>query len=428
VSSDGATALRGRGEAVLEAMRARPGGEQLYELASARGDAALVGGATRDLLLGRTPRELDVVVAGDAAGFARELAARIADPGASVTLHGRFGTALVRWPGGRVDVAERRAESYPVAGALPEVRTGGAEQDLERRDFTVNAIAVSLDPRERGRLTAAPDALDDLVQRRLRVTHERSFIDDPTRLLRLARYRVRLGFEPVSQTAELAAQALAAGALETVSRARVGAELRLALTEIDAPATLAALEQIGVLAAIDTRLRFDGPLARRALALLPPDGRSEMLLLATLLLSLAAGGDGERAAFELLAGMEFTAPDRERALASALRAPALGLALGASARPSQVREAVGSAPLEAVALAGALGEDGGEGAATRARAWLSDWRHVRLQITGDDLLAAGVPAGPEIGRRLAAALARKLDGELDGDREGELRAALEADA
>ncbi len=211
---------------MLRALAAQPGGPALLSLARDRDDLELVGGAVRDLLLGRSPRELDVVVAGDAAALARELASLL---GARTTAHERFGTAAVEWEQGRIDVAERRVESYPAPGALPQVRPGSAEEDLARRDFTVNAIAVELGGAREGQLHGAAHALEDLHAGLLRVLHERSFNDDPTRLLRLARYRARLGFDVEAHTAELAAQALAAGALATVSRARIGAELRLAL-------------------------------------------------------------------------------------------------------------------------------------------------------------------------------------------------------
>ncbi len=108
--------------------------------------------------------------------------------GADANEHERFGTALVEWDGGRIDVATRRAESYPAPGALPEVRAGTEQEDLERRDFTVNAIAVRLGGERRGEVRAVPDALGDLEHGRLRVLHEQSFTDDPTRLLRMARY------------------------------------------------------------------------------------------------------------------------------------------------------------------------------------------------------------------------------------------------
>jgi len=413
-----------RGGEVLRALAAQPGGPQLQMIGLGRDDVSLVGGAVRDLLLGRAPRELDVVVAGDAEWLARELASMLA---AEVTLHGRFGTAVVEWEAGRVDVAERRAESYPAPGALPEVRPGSIEEDLRRRDFTINAIAVPLGGERRGALDSAEHALEDLAAGRLRVLHDRSFIDDPTRLLRLARYRARLGFEVETRTAELAAQALATGALAMVSRARIGAELRLALGEADATEALDALSELGVLPAIDPSLSFDASLARRALALLPQDGRGDLLLMAALLLDGVQhrGEATEPAMFELLDGLEFTAGERERVMRSALAATSLVGELALAAKPSQLHETLFALPLEAVALAGALSEaESAAGAA--ATGWLERLRHVRLSITGDDLLAAGVSAGPELGRRLDATLARKLDGELADGREAELSAALEA--
>jgi tRNA nucleotidyltransferase (CCA-adding enzyme) len=417
------------GEELLSAVVARPGGRELLELAGSRSDApALVGGATRDLLLGRSPRELDVVVGAEAATFAGELALEIAGASAAITVHDRFGTAVVEWDGGRIDIAERRAETYPHPGALPDVRPGSLEDDLRRRDFTVNSIAVVLGGSERGHVHAATGALADLTAGRLRVLHERSFIDDPTRLLRLARYGARLGFQAEPRTAELAASALAEGALSTVSQARVGAELRLAVTEPDPLAALAALGELGVLAAIDPRLRFDDELAQRGLAMLPEDGRPEVLLLAVLLLplSLDTGRDGAADIGALLDGFEFTTGERDAVLRTAERAPALVEHLQEADRPSRLAEAASASTIEGVALAGALASERPPyGAADAAHEWLRRWRHVRLAINGDDLIAAGIPSGPEIGRRLAHALSRRLDGELADGREAELRAALE---
>ncbi len=420
-----------RGGEVLEALRALPAGAELLALAEERDDLALVGGAVRDLLLSRSPRELDVVLTRDAAGFARELAARIdtgAGAPASVAVHDRFGTAMLEWQDARVDIAERRAESYPAPGALPQVRSGSNEEDLERRDFTVNAIAVALGGSRRGELTSVAHAIEDLDAGRLRVLHERSFIDDPTRLLRLARYRARLGFELEAGTRELATRALQEGVLMSVSRARVGAELRLALGEADAPAALESMDELGVLAALSPGLRFEGDLAQRALALLPPDGRRDLLLMASLLLHLTVipTQDPEPVIFGILDEMEFTAADRERAMRTALAAPGLVGPMAHAGRPSQLRAALFVHTPEAIALAGALGGASTPRAAAAAREWFERVRLVRLQITGDDLVAAGVAPGPEIGRRLAAALARKLDGELEAGRDAELRAALDA--
>jgi tRNA nucleotidyltransferase (CCA-adding enzyme) len=414
-------------EIVLERLHGLPGGEALLEVAAKRDDVELVGGAVRDLLLGRTPRELDVVVGGDqlsfvqaAPQFARDLAARLG-ASADANEHERFGTALVEWDGGRIDIATRRVESYPAPGALPDVRAGTEEQDLERRDFTVNAIAVRLGQERRGEVRAVADALSDLEQGRLRVLHEQSFVDDPTRLLRMARYRARLGFEVEESTAGLARAAIATRSLDTVSGARVGAELRLALGEADAVATLAAMNELGVLRALHPRLRYEQPVLAATRALLPADGRPEVALLAALMLPLAlrAQGDTHAEIVALLDRWDFPAGDRDRVAAAACAVPRLIEQLPIVELPSQLRAAALGVPLEGVALAGALA--GGEEAAQR---WLEDTRHIALEITGDDLLAAGLPQGPEIGRRLGAVLDLRLDGRLADGREAELQAAL----
>jgi tRNA nucleotidyltransferase (CCA-adding enzyme) len=415
-------------EIVLERLHGLPGGEALLEVAGQRDDVELVGGAVRDLLLGGTPRELDVVVGGDrqtfaqaAPSFARELAACLSAC-ADANRHERFGTALVQWDGGRIDVATRRAESYSAPGALPDVRAGTEQEDLERRDFTVNAIAVRLGGERRGEVRAVADALGDLEAGRLRVLHEGSFIDDPTRLLRLARYTARLRFEVEARTAELARAALAGRVLDTVSGTRTGAELRLALDEANPVAALAAIDDLGVLHALHPRLRFERPAIEVTLALLPADGRPEIALLASLMLPLAlrAQGDPRAEVLALLDRWDFPAGDRDRVTAAAVAVPRLLGELPAAARPSAIRAAARGVPLEGVALAGALGCE------EPARRWLRVVRHVQLEITGDDLLKAGVAEGPEIGRRLEAVLELRLDGELAGGREAELAAALEA--
>jgi len=432
--TDSRPSSRPPAEELLRALAAHPGGEELLTLGGQRGDLALVGGSVRDMLLGTRPRELDVVVAEDPSGLAHELARLLAEsspagPSAPTeTLHERFGTALVAWEGGRVDIATRRSESYPAPGALPDVRPGTAEEDLRRRDFTVNAIAAPLGGPGRGELEHVGGALEDLSRGLLRVLHERSFIDDPTRLLRLARYRVRLGFEIEPVTAALAAAAVSEGALGTVSPSRLGAELRLALAEPDAPATLALLDELGVLRALHPGIAFDEPLARGALALLPADGRVDSLLLAVLVAALAGlpGDRGRAAMFELLDRLEFPSSVRERAIRAATASPSLAAGLQRSQLPSELYDLLADEPAEAIAMAGALAVASDPEGAGRAGDWLGRLRHVRLQITGEDLLAAGIPAGPQVGERLAAALRRRLDGALEEGSAAELDAALEA--
>lgn len=386
---------------LLERLRELPCGQRLLDAAAGQDGIHLVGGAVRDLLLGRDPRELDVVVEGDVDALATRL-------GAAAAAHERFGTATVTRGDCRWDLAAARAERYARPGALPDVRPAGIDEDLRRRDVTINAIALQL---AGGALRAVEHALADLDAGRLRVLHDASFIDDPTRLWRIARYAARLGFELEQHTAALAAQAVAAGALATVSGPRIGSELRLALQEPDPPAALDAAVTLG----LAPWLAPDRERTRAALELLPDgEGRPDLLALGA---SLAVGGDEADA---LLATLEFSAA--ERAVLNACgRAQALAAAAGdAAARHSDLARVLRGVPVEAVALAGAYG------AGDAARRWLEQLRHVALSMDGGDLLAAGVPEGPEIGRLLAAALDRLLDGELGPDREAQVQAALAA--
>jgi tRNA nucleotidyltransferase (CCA-adding enzyme) len=404
------------GAAVIEALAGQPAGTELLALAGERDDLALVGGAVRDLLSGRRPRELDVTVEDGAADLAALLAARL--PDGRETVHSRFGTAAVSSAAGAIDIAQRRAESYPHPGALPEVRPGSVAEDLERRDFTVNAMAVPLGGPRRGQLDAVEHALDDLRARRLRVMHERSFLDDPTRLLRLARYAARLGYSVEDRTAALARAALRAGALDTVSGARVGAEIQLAAAEDDPLAAFAALAELGVLGALGLPPRYDRRLAARALELLPLEG----LRLIPLAVAFRTPAEGARATTaRRLDDFGFHADTRERLLSAAFDADELAAALPRAARPSQLYGLLAAVPVETVAVAGAITRAARE----NARRWIEQLRGVRLEIDGADLLRAGVPQGPEIGARLRRALDAKLDGELDGrGAEAELRVAL----
>lgn len=420
-----------QGAAVIAALALRPGGAELLELGHDRPDLALVGGAVRDLLRGRAPRELDVVVAGESAQLAAELASRLPGNDArtpEVTVHERFGTARVAWIHGRIDIAERRAESYPRPGALPVVRPGTTDEDLARRDFTINAIAVALGGSRVGELEAVEHALDDLAAGRLRILHDESFLDDPVRLLRLARYRARLRFEIEPETAQLARSALAAGALSAVSGARVGAELWLATEEFPPGASFASLDELGVLDSLGLPSPFDEQLLGDAYSLKPPDAVADIVEMAVLFHPAVAPTEAERQrATELMRDFEFFAETRERVLAAAFDAPALVAGIERAERPSQLRSLLAGLPVEAVVLAAALAGRSSREVQAKAERWLTELREIRLEIGGADLLTAGLREGPEIGLRLERALDLKLDGELDGaGREAELNAALAA--
>jgi tRNA nucleotidyltransferase (CCA-adding enzyme) len=393
---------------LLARLRALPAGAPLTGRLEGEPGVFVIGGGVRDILLGDRPFDLDLVVEGDPSPVLARL-------GGEVVLHDRFGTSTVTLDGFSYDIARARREIYPRPGALPEVTPAGLEEDLARRDFTVNAIAIALGGARPGELRAFPGALDDLELRRLRVLHDNSFIDDPTRLLRLARYRSRLGFEIEEHTLALVREALDREALATVSGPRIGNELRLLAREQDPVATLRTLRELGLDHAIDPRFGLrDERLARRAIALLPADGHRDRLALALASQELPAG-DLRR----LLDRLGFGADERDVIVAAATESQTVARELGTATRPSEVAAAAFGAPPELVALAGALGP------AEAAGEWLERLRHTKLEIDGRDLLQAGIPEGPALGRGLRAALAAKLDGRAPSRRE-ELAAALEA--
>src|SRR3954468_5551441 len=220
----------------------------------------VVGGAVRDALLGRTPHELDVLVEGDATAVARRPPERL---GGVATIHERFGTATVRGAGHAFDVVSARSERYPHPGALPDVTLGATvREDLARRDFTVNAIAVRVAD---GALVEHDGARADLEAGVLRVLHDGSFRDDPTRLLRGARYAARLGFAIEPHTDALWEDAVRGGAPAAVTGSRGGGERRLRPREPQ-PAALQALTRHGLHhAAVHGAMEVDPALVERAL-------------------------------------------------------------------------------------------------------------------------------------------------------------------
>src|SRR6476620_3675124 len=197
----------------------------------------LVGGAVRDLLLGHPRADVDLVVEGDAAALAARL-------GGAAAEHERFGTVKVEVGGHELDIASARIETYPAPGALPVVAPAETvEVDLGRRDFTINALAIPLAGETR--LIDPFGGREDLGAGLLRVLHERSFEDDPTRAIRAARYASRLDLDLEERTREW----LVATDLGTVSAERAEAELRRLAAEPQAVRALALLVEWGIVQA-----------------------------------------------------------------------------------------------------------------------------------------------------------------------------------
>jgi tRNA nucleotidyltransferase (CCA-adding enzyme) len=387
---------------------------ELADVAAAAPDPVyLVGGAVRDLLLGRGRADIDLVVEGDPVALAAALGAE------TVESHPRFGTLKVALggeeagepdldsgtpraapdtspPGEVVDIAAARRERYARPGALPTVELGAPiRTDLARRDFTVNAMAVPLaEPRE---VIDPYDGQADLEAGLLRVIHAASFVDDPTRAIRAARYAARFGFAIEPGTREL----LGATDLATITAERRAAELRKLAEEETAVRALELLAGWGLIEPREGGESF--ALARDVNRLMATPPWSKEADRAEAILVAALGPDLGK---PRPPGADAPSDSMARAIALAAEAPS---------RPSEAVAAARDHIALELVLARAAGAE-----------WLDDWlswREVSLEISGADLTAAGL-SGPAVGRALEAALAAKLDGEAP-TRAEELRVALE---
>ncbi len=191
--------------------------------------AYLVGGFVRDLLLGVPNLDLDITVEGDGIEFAQELSRRL---GGKLVRHRRFGTATVTTAQKlKVDISTARREFYEAPGSLPVVNAGTLEDDLRRRDFTINAMAISINPGDSGRLIDIFKGQADLRYKRIRILHDLSFLDDPTRILRAVRFEQRYDFHIEPHSLRVLKCALEADMLKKVSPHRIRDEMALILKE-----------------------------------------------------------------------------------------------------------------------------------------------------------------------------------------------------
>jgi tRNA nucleotidyltransferase (CCA-adding enzyme) len=400
-----------------ERLRALRGMDRILPALEGTGVCHLVGGAVRDLLLGREPVDIDIAVEGDVAPVAERLAEAL---GGEVLSHERFGTATVVAGGvDAVNLAQTRRESYAEPGALPDVVPAGLSEDLGRRDFTINAIAAALNGGQAGELSDPHGGREDLRDGLIRVLHRGSFSDDPTRLLRAARYAARLGFALEPDTERWARTAAAAGAPATVSGSRIRDELIDLLAEDEAPRAVELLRDLGIDRALHPDLCADPELIASAKLGAAETGADPALAALAVLAANGLGGPRGKALALWIDRLGLPSSERDAVLRAAGSAPALAEVLRRELRPSQLRALLDGEPAETLALALALGAP-----AAPILDFVSRLSGLRLEITGADLLAAGLPESPALGRALKQTLARKLDGEVGG-RDDELRVALE---
>ncbi len=391
-----------------------------FERLGAAGDALgapvyLVGGPVRDLLLGRPLLDIDIAVEGDAGAFACELAT----PGADIAAHPEFNSATLScFDGSRIDIAGARRETYEHPGALPTVSPADITEDLRRRDFTVNAMALALSGSHRWGLIDPHRGYEHLRAGVLAVLHARSFIDDPTRIVRAARFAARMCLRAEPSTQCWLREAIAGGALSTVSSERLLTELRYLLVEPTAAEALGLLANWGALEPLglpDARPRADVLrallVARRRLSVTG----IEALVPAMLAVLPEAPRVADWVSTRPLTAQERV--DAQQAAAMVLAAPEALFSTG-------VKSSTLHLVLEDIAPAGLMAAWAAHGAPVRANIerYALQLAHVRSDICGDDLIRAGFEAGPAFKSALRAALAAKLD--CGADAAEQLEAAL----
>jgi tRNA nucleotidyltransferase (CCA-adding enzyme) len=378
--------------------------------------AFIVGGFVRDMLLRRRNLDIDIVVEGDGIAFAEQVAGHL---GGHARTHARFGTAVVVLDGGlHLDVTSARSEYYTHPGALPTVERSSLRRDLLRRDFSINAMAAEIDPAEFGAIADPFGGLADVRDGVVRVLHPLSFVEDPTRVLRAARFELRFGFAMDEATEGLARRAVEMGLLQDISGARLREELLAMLEEDDPVAPLERLEELGALRAL-LPAGVDGAAAVRdvgavldSLGRMPRRAGRPPRRVTALLVALAGRGTAhsvERWVDRMRVGRETATAVRE----AAARAPVLLRALDHAVPPRDSRLYALLEPLapEVLAYVRALGS-----ARVRERAdrFAESLSHLRLEVSGDDLVAMGAEPSAVFSDILARIRARRLDGAVAG--------------
>jgi tRNA nucleotidyltransferase (CCA-adding enzyme) len=385
-----------------------------------RMSAYAVGGFVRDLLLQTPTFDLDFVIEGEAQKLAKHLCESYSSMFEPVASHDRFHTATVLYRNGQrpieIDLSTARTEFYQYPAALPDVEPSGLEQDLLRRDFTINALALCVNPERFGQLTDHFNGLKDLENKTIRILHPFSFIEDPTRMVRAARFAGRLGFKLDAKTAEQARRASQMGIFDDLGGARIKAELKMIL---ESPQRLKSLKILadasGNLCYVDSQLDFtDGvrKAIRRAERLIERYHVDDawIVYLAALISELPQ---------ERISGVleRLLLTNHEKGvIESGLELHRfMPLAMSDMSR-SQIYDMMHGRPREALAIAAAVGQVGGY--LRRAiKLYLDELADARLDITGADLLALGIEAGPRLGAALKHVLAARLDGAAQTGKE-----------
>lgn len=378
--------------------------QQAGEVAASQGQSLyLVGGVVRDLLLGRTNLDLDLVAKDDAINLAQQLADIVHG---KIITHPRFNTATLKWDKWSVDLATARFETYERPGALPTVQPGSLASDLFRRDFTINTMAIELIPSHYGQLIDPYRGRDDLEHGFIRILHESSFIDDSTRIWRGLRYEQRLGFQIEPNTLKLLKRDISM--LDTISGDRIRHELELILKEEFPEKILSRAEELKVLPKLHPALKGNGWLAEKfgqARQLSPSN-----LTLPGLYMALLAYRLNNEENELLISRLRL-----RKSLAQTLRDTSslkaqLELLANPGLAPSSIYRLLHGYSLPAI-TANLLACDSPV-ACHRIQLFLNKLRYIKTLLAGDDLIRMGITTGPRVKEVLNLLHNARLDGRI----------------
>ena len=383
--------------------------------------AYVVGGFVRDLLLDLRNLDLDIVIEGDGIAFARALGR---DRKARVKTHERFGTAVVIFPDGfKLDVAMARTESYEYPTALPTVEPSSIKQDLYRRDFTINTMAVRLNARNFGELIDFYGGRRDLKEKTLRVLHNLSFLDDPTRIFRAIRFEQRFGFHLSKETLALIKSAVKTDLLHRVSGHRLLAELIALLCEEEPRKIIIRMAELDMLRFIHPKLasstRLQSLLRRVEDALewyMLMDLNPNMDSWVVYMMALMHGMTDQEVA-DALARLSVPARDAKKIKVGQSTVPRLvrRLARRSAPRPSETYHLLAGLCDEALLLL--LATTKSDSVKRQLSAYLTTYQHIKPSLDGGDLRAIGLKPGPIYRKILAHLLDARLNGEVHSESE-----------
>lgn len=379
----------------------------------------LVGGVVRDLLLKRENWDLDLTVEGDGIAFARLVAVQYR---AGLAVFERFATARLTFPDGlKMDIATTRRESYAQPALLPTVQPASIEEDLSRRDFTINALAVRLNPQQFGRMLDPYGGQSDLRARTIRALHAGSFQDDPTRIFRAIRFEQRLGFRLEPTTLRLLVQAASTNLIQQLSGPRLQNEILLLLAERDPVRAIARLEQLKLLRFLHRPL-CDTKNVKRTVTAVPkafawwahrfPDSVIDRPIVYLMALS------SESSSAVVASMIRRLALSREQAKKMNIGRHRVGRALKrltgkGKLQPSQVYRLLAKFSDEALILLLAkqrITQSGLWGLLKRQLMAYMKNRAMKTVLTGQDLQAMGLLPGPQY----TTILGKLLDARIDG--------------